>query len=136
LGLLRARLDEGYQALQGGSGNGVEDIASDHVVRLLHREVVELLMSMVDGGQGLAAQAAALASIQDRATGVSSPNGKPWPGAGGHLGAAGAGAEGTGGGGKRDGKGEGGTVLGQHLTEFVVRHWAFCDCNIDLRGHL
>jgi hypothetical protein len=54
LGLLRARLAEGYQALQGGSGDGVLHIASDHVVRLLHREVVELLMSMVDGGQGIA----------------------------------------------------------------------------------
>ena len=64
LGLLRTRLDEGYQNLQGSSGNEVGDIASDHVVRLLHREVVELLMSLVDGGQGLAAQAAALASIQ------------------------------------------------------------------------
>ena len=66
LGLLRTRLDEGYQNLQGqgSSGNEVGDIALDHVVRLLHREVVELLMSLVDGGQGLAAQAAALASIQ------------------------------------------------------------------------
>ena len=59
--LLRTRLDEGYQAVSSCStGNDIDDIASDHVVRLLHREVVELLMSLVDGGQGLAAQAAGL----------------------------------------------------------------------------
>ena len=59
--LLRTRLDAGYQAVSSCStGNDIDDIASDHVVRLLHREVVELLMSLVDGGQGLAAQAAGL----------------------------------------------------------------------------
>ena len=83
-------------------------------------------MSLVDGGQGLAAQAAALASIQDRATGVTSPSGKPWVGGGtgGYLGANSdgiGGAAGAGGAGvKRDGKGEGGTMLGQQLTEFVL----------------
>jgi hypothetical protein len=61
---------------------------------------------------------AALASIQDRASGVTSPSGKPW--AGGAGGQSGGATEVTAGA-KRDGKGECGTIMGQHLTEFVLK---------------
>ena len=60
LGLLRLRLDEGYQAVSSGvsSGTDVSDIASDHVVRLLHREVrmigqSERACACVRGGYGM-----------------------------------------------------------------------------------
>lgn len=58
----------------------------------------------------------------DRASGLANPGGKPWSGGTGPAGGAGGeGGDGTASSGvKRDGKGEGGTLLGQQLTEFVL----------------
>ncbi|EKX44889.1 hypothetical protein GUITHDRAFT_163474 [Guillardia theta CCMP2712] len=74
LSLLLNRLDGGYKTMKdrdsgvssAGASQGTEkdDIIFDQILRLLHREVGELVLSLVDEGQGQAAIAAAAALME------------------------------------------------------------------------